>query len=1018
MSFARANAMAAEDSVAAESRHDQVAQWTNVWDETYGQTPVQPDHTFNTIGWNSSYSGQPIPAEEMQSWVEDTVSRILALSPRRVLEIGCGTGLLLFRIAPQTEQYHATDVSPRALNHIAQHVDDRHHVTLAQRSADDFEGLEPESFDTVILNSVVQYFPDVDYLASVLTAAVKTVKRGSVFLGDIRNLRLLEAFHTSVVLANSSDTTTAANCRRLVQERMYGEEELFIDPDFFYALKQQLPEITSVEIQLKRGWYHNELTRFRYDVILHVGQESSNGFDRQQLDWQTDGLSPASLRRLLKESAPDALQVTRVPNLRVVRELQAAKHLSEDPNLTAREIKAALNPEGAIDPENLWALAESGYHVAITWSETGGCFDVLFSRDETIRAFETPAAPGFKSLRDFANDPLQGLFMRKIVPSLRAYLKDNLPDYMVPATFVLLDKLPLTPNGKIDRRALPEPVLSTTARGGTFIAPRTQTEEMVAGIWMRVLGVEQLGVEDNFFELGGHSLLATQIVTRVRASFKIDLPLRLLFEKPTVASLALEIERIIREGHGVLAPPIERVAATANLPLSFAQQRLWFLDQLTPDNAFYNMQLGIRLNGELSVEALTAALNEICRRHEVFRASFHNVAGDPVQTVSAPQPFTLDFFDLSTSSEDPLEELARIARAELRQPFDLSVAPLVRFSLFKTSEREHVLLKTMHHIISDGWSLSIFIGELAVLYRSYYEHKPSPLPELPIQYSDFARWQTEWLKGDVLHQHLDYWKKQLAGIPPTLELRTDRPRPALPTYRGARHTFTVKKEVLEALKSMSKAEGMTLFMTLLAAWLTLLSRYSGQEDICVGTPMANRNQPETEGLIGFFVDTLLLRGDVSGNPTFRTLMGRVRETALGAYAHQNIPFEKLVDELQPQRDTSRNPLFQVMFTVNKAADAKLDTPGIAIGAVAFGADSTRFDLECQFTDITHELKGVNHLQSRLIRCDDDSKPGRPPPGVVGRDRREPRSAAFRLAAVNSGRGAAPGERVEPDGHRL
>jgi amino acid adenylation domain-containing protein len=951
-------AIASGDSAADESRNEQVAQWANVWDETYGQTPAQPDHTFNTIGWNSSYSGLPIPATEMRSWAEDTVSRILALSPRRVLEIGCGTGMLLFRIAPQTEQYHATDVSQRALNYIAQNLDDRHHVTLSQRPADDFEGLTTGSFDTVILNSVVQYFPDVNYLASVLTSAVKTVGRGSVFVGDIRNLRLLEAFHTSIVLAGSSETMTAADCRRMVQERIYREEELFIDPDFFHALRQQLPEITSVEIQLKQGTYHNELTRFRYDVILHIAEERPSGSDTQQLDWQTDGLSLASLRRLLKETAPQVLKVTRVPNLRVLQELEAAKRLSDNPSLTVGEIKTAFTTAGAVDPENLWALAESGYHVTISWSETVDCFDVLFSRDASIRDVEPSTTLSFKSLRDFVNDPLQGLFARKIGPSLRTYLKDNLPEYMVPSTFVLLDKLPLTPNGKIDRRALPEPVFATSARASTFIAPRTPTEEMVAGIWMRVLGVEQLSVADNFFELGGHSLLATQIVTRVRASFKIDLPLRLLFEKPTVAALAVEIERVVREGHGVSAPPIERVPATDDVPLSFAQQRLWFLDQLTPDNPFYNMQLAIRLNGELSVASLTAALNEICRRHEVFRTSFRNVSGDPVQRVSAPQAFALQLFDLSTLSDDPLEEVAQRARAEAQRPFNLSVAPLVRFSLFKTAERDYVLLTTMHHIISDGWSLSVFMGELAILYRSYCEHKASPLPELPIQYSDFARWQTDWLRGDVLNQHLDYWKKQLGGIPPTVELRTDRPRPALPTYRGARHVFTVKKKVFEGLRSMSKAEGMTLFMTLLAAWLTLLSRYSGQEDICVGTPMANRNQPETEGLIGFFVDTLLLRGDLSGNPTFRTLMSRVRETALGAYAHQNIPFEKLVDELHPQRDTSRNPLFQVMFTVNKASDTKLDIPGITISPASFGANSTRFDLECQFTDTTHELKGA------------------------------------------------------------
>jgi amino acid adenylation domain-containing protein len=900
----------------------------------------------------------------MHSWVDETVNRILALSPRKALEIGCGTGLLLFRIATHTSQYYGTDVSPRALSHIEQNLSDPRpgSVVLSRRPAEDFTGIEPGAFDTVILNSVVQYFPDLDYLLAVLTAAVKTVKQGSVFLGDIRNLRLLEAFHASVVLANAPPTMTAADCRRLVQERIYREEELFVDPDFFYALKQQLPEISGVEIQLKRGAYQNELTRFRYDVVLHIGTPVSDHAHEQQLDWQADELSVASLQRLLKETTPASLRVTRVPNLRVARELQAAKLLADgDPALTVAEIIEGLTASGAVDPEDIRAISELPYQVAITWSEREavGGFDVVFTGDGAAEVETSSGATvSYRSLREFANDPLQGQFARKLVPTLRSYLKENLPDYMVPATFVLLDKLPLTPNGKIDRRALPALGLPAAGSGSTYIAPRTPTEELVASIWMRVLGVEQLGVEDNFFELGGHSLVATQIVTRVRSAFKIELPLRLLFDKPTVAALSVEIDRVIREEEGIAAPPITRVAASENLPLSFAQQRLWFLDQLTPNNPFYNMQLGIRFSGELNVAALAAALNEICRRHEVFRTSFQSIDGDPIQIISPPRSFALDRLDLSTSGADPMDEVTRLARAEAQRPFDLTVAPLVRFSLFQTADDEHVLLTTMHHIISDGWSLSIFVGELSVLYRVYHQQKESPLPELPIQYSDFARWQKDWLQGDVLNQHLDYWKKQLAGIPPTLDLLTDRPRPVLMSYRGARRTFTVRKETSEALKSFGKAEGLTLFMNLLAAWLTLLSRYSGQEDIVVGTPMANRNQPECEGLIGFFVDMLVLRGDLSGDPTFRTLMGRVRETALGAYAHQNIPFEKLVDELHPQRDTSRNPLFQVMFTVNKGSESKLEMPGLTISPIAFGAQTTRFDLECQFNDTGHELRGA------------------------------------------------------------
>jgi amino acid adenylation domain-containing protein len=537
------------ESADDESRSEQIAQWETVWDVTYGQTAGQADYTFNITGWNSSYTGLPIPAAEMHSWVDETVSRILRLSPQKVLEIGCGTGLLLFRIAPHTDHYYGTDVSQRALSYIEQHLGDQRpgSIILSRRPAEDFAGLEPDAFDTVILNSVVQYFPGVDYLVAVLTAAVKTVKQGSVFLGDIRNLRLLEAFHASVVLANAPPTMTAAECRRLVQERIYREEELFVDPDFFYALKQQLPEISSVEIQLKRGAYQNELTRFRYDVVLHIGGQVSEHSNEQQLDWQADELSVASLQRLLKETAPASLRVTRVPNLRVERELQAAKLLADsDPALTVAEIREGLAAASAVDPEDIRALGELPHQVAITWSEreTVGGFDVVFTRDGAAE-IETSSGSTVsgKSLREFANDPLQGQFARKLVPRLRAYIKENLPDYMVPATFVLLDKLPLTPNSKIDRRALQAMKIERDRRGESLIEPRDVVELQLAHIWEELLDLTHVGVRDDFFSLGGHSLLAVRLMARIQRSFGQNLPLASLFQGATIEKQA----RLLRE---------------------------------------------------------------------------------------------------------------------------------------------------------------------------------------------------------------------------------------------------------------------------------------------------------------------------------------------------------------------------------------------------------------------------------------------------------------------------------------
>jgi amino acid adenylation domain-containing protein len=958
-----------------ESQAEQLTQWRMVWNETYSQPSTEPDYRLNLIGWNSSYTGLPIPAEEMREWVDQTVARILSLSPKRVLEIGCGTGLLLFRLAPQVEHYRGTDISPRALEYVNQHVNELEQpaarIELSERAADNFEGMGSESPDVVILNSVVQYFPGLDYLLSVVTNAVEMMDQGFIFIGDVRNLRLLETFHASVGLHNAPPSMSPADWRQRIQERVAQEEELFIDPAFFYALRRELPKISRVQIQLKRGSQHNELTRFRYDVILHVGQSRPDQTTPLQLDWQQDNLSVSSLRHFLEENRPAALRVTGVPNLRLQRELIAARFLEDHEGLsTVSEIKERLDQSlsgTAVDPEELWTIgSQLPYTTEVGWSVDGvGSVDVLFTSNDVV-ADESQSAPELSlSSGRFANDPLRGMFARRLVPLLRDYVKTQLPDYMTPSAFVLLEKLPLTPNGKINRRALPAPDAARRA-SSAYVAPRTPAEELVANIWMRVLGVEQLSVEDNFFELGGHSLIATQVVTRIRETFKIELPLRVLFDQPTVAGLTREIERAVKAGQQLLAMPIRPVSREVPLRLSLAQQRLWFLDQLTPNNPFYNMQLGLRLVGELNVEALAEAVNEIVRRHEVFRTSFQSVEGEPVLFFVPAAPLIIQQVDLSGLGANAAEEISLLTRAEAQRPFDLAQPPLLRVALAGLGPQEHALILTMHHIISDGWSLSVLVAELAALYHSYCNQQPSPLPELPIQFADFAHWQREWLQGEVLERQLNYWKHQLTGIPPMLDMPTDRPRPAVQRYHGARLNFSVNNDVFEGLKALSRREGVTLYMTLLAVWQTLLSRYTGEEDICVGTPMANRNQTECEGLIGFFVDTLLLRGNLSGDPSFRTLLARVRETALSAYSHQDIPFEKLVDELHPERDMSRNPLFQVMFTVVKAAKSNIDLPGLKFDPMKVETVSTRFDLECQFFESAQELKGAITYSTELF----------------------------------------------------
>ncbi|MBO0798422.1 MAG: AMP-binding protein, partial [Blastocatellia bacterium] len=540
-------------------------------------------------------------------------------------------------------------------------------------------------------------------------------------------------------------------------------------------------------------------------------------------------------------------------------------------------------------------------------------------------------------------------------------------EYMTPSAFLLLDKLPLTPNGKVDRRALPKPDGNVSDREGVLMAPRSPVEEILAEIWTEVLGLEQVGVHDNFFELGGHSLLATQVISRLRDAFQVDLPVRRIFEASTIAGLAERIEMVLRAGESSQNSPIERISRDQDLPLSFAQQRLWFIDQLDRGNPAYNFPIAVRLTGSLNVAALEQSLNEIVRRHEALRTTYGQVKGQPVQIISTTLTLPLPVLDLRALSASERESQAmRLAAGESRRPFDLAQGPLLRVSLLELDDEEHVLLLTVHHIVTDGWSMEVLFREIATLYQACATGIPSPLPELLIQYADFAHWQRQWLQGDILQTQISYWKQQLNDIPHIMELPTDYPRPAVRTFRGARQSMVLPKALSEAIKGLSRQEGVTLFMTLMAAFQTLLYRYTEQEDILVGTPIANRNRTEIEGLIGFFVNTLILRAHFSGNLNFHELLAQVRETALGAYAHQDLPFEKLVEELDPQRDLSSTPLFQVMFVLQNAPREVLEVPGLKLSALPVENDLAKFDLTLSLVDRRDGLTGSFEYNADLF----------------------------------------------------
>jgi surfactin family lipopeptide synthetase A len=498
----------------------------------------------------------------------------------------------------------------------------------------------------------------------------------------------------------------------------------------------------------------------------------------------------------------------------------------------------------------------------------------------------------------------------------------------------------------------------------------TPVEELVAGIWSEVLQVEGVGRGESFFELGGHSLLATQVISRVREVFAVEVGLRRLFEEPTVRGLSRSIEEQLRAGAGVTVAalqPAGRAQWGGLLPLSFAQQRLWFLDKLQPDSATYNIPAAVRLKGELQVAALERTLSEVVRRHEVLRTRFVNLDGKPQQEVLPAENVKLTVLNFSELEETDREAAVRkAATAESQELFDLAQGPLLRVKLLRLGNEEHAVLLTMHHIVSDGWSMGVLIKEVATLYEAYSQGEESPLTELPVQYGDFAVWQRGWLQGEELERQLGYWREQLGGTLPVLELPTFRARPAVQSHRGSQLGLRLSPEVSAGLKELSRREGVTLFMTLLAAFQTLLYRYSGQQEIVVGTPVAGRNYRDTEGLIGFFVNTLALRTDLRGEPTFVELLQRVKEVCLGAYAHQDLPFEKLMEELQPERDLSRAPLFQTMFVLQNAPQQDLRLAGLKLSRVGAENATAKFDLTLVLQEKDEELSGSLQYQSDLF----------------------------------------------------
>jgi len=579
---------------------------------------------------------------------------------------------------------------------------------------------------------------------------------------------------------------------------------------------------------------------------------------------------------------------------------------------------------------------------------------------------------------------------------LRNHLKDKLPEHMLPAAFVFLEKMPRSPSGKVDQKALPEPEIQpgTKQAGAPMLSP---TEELIAGVWGSLLGASSIGREDNFFDLGGHSLLATQLFSRLQQLFHRELELRSVFEFPTLKDLSAYVDGVTNQVQPSTFQPIVAIDRSRALPLSSQQERLWFLDRYSSSGVAYSLPGAVRLKGDLNREALRLSFQEIVRRHEILRARFVQVGAKPQLQICENSRFELHEMDL----RDPISGIAaeervnRELQEEAARPFALAEGDLFRVRLLRIAEQEHILMVTIHHIVFDGWSVGVLVSEISALYEAFSKGTTSPLADLEIQYSDYAAWQREMLEAGRLTLGLEYWKNQLRDLP-ALELPIDHARAAVQSFRGTTEEWKLPAELCAALKTLSQQHGVTLFMALLAGFQILLARYSGQEDITVGSPIANRVDPRLQALIGFFVNTLVLRGDLSGNPSVVEVLRRTREMCLAAYAHQTVPLEKLVDELEPHRDLSQNPLFQVAIVFENASEGTMQLPGLEMTLLPTAATGAKFDLTLVIEEGPEDLHGFLEYSTDLFERVTISQMLRHFNQVLREIVRDPRQGVFTL----------------------
>ena len=958
-----------------QARAEAVELWETIFDNVYSAETGAHGPRF--AGLDSSYTRRPLPLPEQQEWLRSTVERLRGSRLGHVLEIGCGQGLLLQELAPHSLSYRGADPSRAAITALKQWISGQaqfRHVDLLHRPATRLDDIAHESIDTIIVNSVIQYFPDVEYLIEVLRhAAPLLAPGGRLFIGDVRHLGLLPLFHTSVQLCRSAAALTMGEFKERCARAMAAEAELAVDPRFFGAGPSLLKDVGEARILLKRGVSDNEMTRYRYDVLLSTG-DGRAAPPAVPVDWQPATGWAAELDDMLSRRACGHIEIRNVPNRRLTKDIGARNIVeASSENRLVEDVRREVEALPAVggDPEAFYAVGERhGYEVCVSWSPgcADGRFDVQFWHASQGRGPVLPTTPAGACRQDWedcATNPILNALARQTGPVIREALKPSLPDYMIPTAIVVLDHMPVTSNGKVDRKAL---AASKTLGAEVEADLLTPTEEMLASFWRELLQGRQINRDDNFISLGGHSLLAMQMISRIRAAYGIELPLRTVFETPTLGELAAHLEDLkARAPETGPSPAMPRSPGRA-IPLSYAQQEIWFVEQLGVAGPAYNMPVVIELRGPLDCEALLKAFEQLLSRHEILRTRIVTNAGRPCQQIDGSPDVRMAVEDLSVLTGPQKDQRRDQIVEELsRREFDLSASPLFRAGLIRLGDREHLLLIVLHHMISDEWSNDILVRELLAMYRAVVRGQAPQLPPSPLQYADYAIGQRESHPAAGDEQRLAYWKRKLKGVPDYLALPTDFARPAAHSYQGGNIRFLVSGEVCDRLKALGRAENATFFMVLLATFQWLLARWSGQTDIVIGTPSAQRDSIELETSLGLFVETLPMRTNLQEARSFVELLRSVRATAMEAYDHA-VPFSQLLEALRPARSPAFQPIFQVWMAMQNLPYQQDDVDDLAIRWRNQETATAKFDLSLHVyerdSDIEMEFEYSTALFSR------------------------------------------------------